>query len=70
MAINLRAKIKYWLALNQMNYNKLAEKMTDILGKKYTANSLNAKLYKGTLTFREFETITEIFNHKIEINEE
>jgi len=67
--MNLRAQINYWLSVNQSTYEKLAEEMTKISGKKYTRGSLNAKLVRGTLTFHEFEIIANIFNCKIEIKE-
>lgn len=43
--------------------------MTRITGKKYTRGSINAKLSRGTLSFKEFETIAKIFNLKIELKE-
>lgn len=67
--MNLRAQINYWLSLNQMTYNKLADKMTKVSGKKYTGGSINAKLVRGTLTFKEFEIIAKIFNYKLELKE-
>ncbi len=67
--MNLRAQINYWLSLNQMTYNKLADKMTKISGKKYTGGGINAKLVRGTLTFKEFELIAKIFNNKLELKE-
>ena len=67
--MNLRAQINYWLSLNQMTYNKLAEKMTEQAGRKYTGGGINAKLVRGTLTFKEFELIAGIFNNKIELKE-
>lgn len=67
--MNLRAQINYWLSLNQFTYNKLAVKMTEITGKKYTGGGINAKLIRGTLTFKEFELIAKIFNYKIELKE-
>lgn len=67
--MNIRAQINFWLSLNQLTYEKLAEKMTKVTGKKYTRGSLNAKLTRGTLTFHEFEVIAEIFNCKINLDE-
>lgn len=67
--MNLRAQINYWLSLNQSTYEKLAVEMTKVLNKKYTRGSINAKLSRGTLTFREFETIANIFKCKIKIEE-
>ena len=64
--MNLRAQIKYWLSLNMSNYDKLAEQMTDILNKKYTRGSINAKLSRNTLTVKEFETIANIFGYKLD----
>ena len=67
--MNLRAQINYWLSVNQMTYKKLADKMTEICGKKYTGGGINAKLIRGTLTFKEFEIIAGIFNSKIALIE-
>ena len=69
MSMNLRAQINYWLSLNQMTYEKLADKMTELSGKKYTRGGINAKLIRGTLTFKEFELIAGIFNFKIDVKE-
>ena len=67
--MNLRAQINYWLSVNQMTYKKLADKMSEISNRKYTGGGINAKLIRGTLTFKEFEMIAGIFNHKIEVRE-
>ena len=67
--MNLRAQINYWLSLNQSNYDKLAVLLSEKMKKPYTRGSLNAKLVRGTLTFKEFETIAEIFNCTIKIKE-
>ncbi|MBR1619698.1 hypothetical protein IJ674_07370 [bacterium] len=67
--MNVRAQIRFWLSLNQSNYDKLAQRMTNILKKKYTRGSINAKLSRGTLTVKEFETIAEIYNYKLEVKE-
>ena len=67
--MNVRAQIKYWLSLNQSNYDKLAEQMTKIHGKKYTRGSINAKLSRETITVKELETIAKIFGYKIEFKE-
>ena len=67
--MNLRAQIRYWLSLNQLTYNQLADKMTELSGKKYSGGGINAKLVRGTLTFKEFELIAKIFNYEIELKE-
>ena len=67
--MNLRAQINYWLSVNQMTYKKLAYRLSEIAGRKYTGGGINAKLIRGTLTFKEFEMIAEIFNYKVEVSE-
>lgn len=63
--MNIRAQIKYWLSLNQSTYEKLADELTKLTGKKYTRGSLSAKISRDTITFNELETIAKIFNYKI-----
>ncbi len=67
--MNVRAQINFWLSLNQSTYEKLAEKMTEITGKKYTRGSINAKLRRDTLSVNEFETIAKILGYTIEFRE-
>lgn len=67
--MNLRAQINYWLSLNQSTYEQLANEMTKLTGKKYTRGSINAKLSRGTISFKEFEIIAKIFNYKIEFKQ-
>ncbi len=67
--MNIRAQIKYWLALRQSSYEKLAIELTKVTGKKYTKGSLNAKLSRNSLSFQEFETIAKILGYKIEFKE-
>ena len=67
--MDIRAQIKYWLSLNQSTFDKLAVKMTNITGKKYTRGSINAKLIRGTLSAQELEVIANIFGYKIEFKE-
>ncbi len=67
--MNLRAQINYWLSLNQLTYEKLAQKMTAITGKKYTRGSINAKLSRGSMSVKEFEIIAGIFNYKLDVFE-
>ncbi|MBQ8460512.1 hypothetical protein IJ541_10490 [bacterium] len=67
--MNVRAVIKYWLSINQSTFEKLAIKMTEVTGKKYTRGSINAKLLRGTLNVNELETIAKIFGYKIDFKE-
>lgn len=68
--MNIRAQINFWLSLNQSTYEKLAEEMTKLTGKKYTRGSINAKLLRNTLSVNEFELIAKIFGYKLELKEE
>lgn len=68
--MNVRAQIKYWLSIKQLTYEKLAEKMTERSGKKYTLGSLNGKLIRGTLTVIEFNLIAKILGYKMEFKED
>lgn len=68
--MNIRAQIKYWLSLNQSNFEKLAAEMSKISGKKYTRGSLNGKLVRGTLTVKEMEIIAKIFGYRLDFIEE
>lgn len=68
--MNIRAQIKYWLSVNQLTVEKLAEKMSEVSGKKYTRGSLNGKLVRGSVTFNEIQMIAKIFGYKIEFTEE
>ncbi len=67
--MNIRAQINYWLALKQYDYKKLADKMTEISGKKYTRGSINGKLVRNTLTVNELELIAGILGYKIDFTE-
>lgn len=67
--MNVRAQINYWLSLNQSDYKKLAEKLTEITGKHYTRGSINAKLIRKTLSVDELENIAKIFGYKIEFKQ-
>ena len=67
--MNVRAVIKYWLSINQSTFEKLAIKLTEVTGKKYTRGSINAKLLRGTLNVNELETIAKIFGYKIDFKE-
>lgn len=67
--MNVRAQINYWIAINQSDYNKLAEEMTKQTGKHYTRGSINGKLVRGSLSVNEMELIAKIYGYKIEFKE-
>lgn len=58
--------IRSLVVLNGYTYSKLADKMSEILGKKYTRDTLNGKLRRDTLTLKECQVIAEILGYKIE----
>lgn len=45
--------IRSLLLLNNMSISKLAQKMTELSGKKYSIGSLYGKLSRDTLTLKE-----------------
>ncbi len=67
--MNVRAQINFWMSLKQSNYDKLAKEMTKITGKKYTRGSINAKLYRDTLSVNEFELIAHILGYKFDFKD-
>lgn len=67
--MNVRAQINYWIAINQSDYNDLAEKMTKISGKRYTRGSINGKLIRDSLSVNEFELIAKIYGYEITFKE-
>ena len=67
--MNVRAQINYWLAINQSDYNKLANEMTRLTGKHYTRGSINGKLIRNSLSVNELELIAKIFGYRMEFKE-
>lgn len=64
--INARDDIKILLLKRHMTLTKLAEKMTERMGKKFTQSGLSHKLSKNTIRYDELITICEILNYEIE----
>lgn len=58
--------IKILLLKNHMSLKKLAEKMSEVMGKKMLASSLSQKLSKGTLRYSELKVICGILGYTIE----
>lgn len=58
-------EIKNLVADRDITLTKLAEKMGEILGRKYSLASLSQKLRNGTISYREIMLIAEILNYKI-----
>lgn len=62
--------IKQLLSVNQMTVEKLAERMSEISGKKYTRSSLNGKFARETLSLKECDLIAKILGYRIEFVKE
>ncbi|MBR6127099.1 hypothetical protein IKQ21_05380 [bacterium] len=58
--------IRSLLLLNNMSISKLAEKMTELSGKKYSIGSLYGKLSRDTLTLKECQIIASAIGYRIE----
>ena len=59
--------VKIMLVKRAMTVKKLAEKMSEHTGQKYTRGSLSNRISRGTLRFDEVEIIAEILDFKITI---
>ena len=58
-------EIKNLVADRDLTLSKLAEKMGEKLGRKYSLASLSQKLRNGTISYKEVMLIAEILNYKI-----
>lgn len=58
-------EIKNLVADRDLTLTKLAEKMGEKLGRKYSLASLSQKLRNGTISYKEVMLIAEILNYKI-----
>jgi len=61
-----KSYIRSLLVLNKISVKTLAEKMTNLLGKKYTRDSINGKLNRDSLTFKECQAIAKILDYSLE----
>ncbi len=61
--------IKILLLKRRMKLKQLAEKMSEVMGKKMLLSSLSQKLSKGTLRYSELKIICEILGYEIEYKE-
>ena len=59
--------VKIMLVKRALTVKKLAEKMSEYTGQKYTRGSLSNRISRGTLRFDEVEIIAEILDFKITI---
>lgn len=64
--MSAKKDIKTLLLDENITIRFLAEKMTEVSGKKLSANFLSQKLTNNTLRYCELELICEILGYKIE----
>lgn len=67
--MSARETVKIMLLKRCMTIKKLAEKMTDVTGQKYTRQSLSSKMSRNSLRYDEVEIIAKILGYKITIEE-
>lgn len=67
--IIIKQKIKVMLAMRQMTMKKLADRMTEVTGKNYTAAMLYGKINRDTISFTEIQFIAQILDYEVDINE-
>lgn len=63
--MHIREEIKILLLKEKTTITKIAEKMTEITGRKYTMRSLSQKLMRGSLRVDEYKLIAEILGYEI-----
>ena len=59
--------LKVLLMRKNMKLGKLAEEMTLLTGKKYTAQSISSKMSRSSFDYDEMELILQILGYKIDI---
>ncbi len=60
-----RETVKILLLKRNMTITKLAEKMTEATGRKYSRQSLSSKISRSALKYDEVELIAKILNYNI-----
>jgi hypothetical protein len=63
---NAREILKILLMKENISVSKLAEKLTQMKGKRFYQQTLSQKLIKGTLKFNEMLDICNILGYEIE----
>ena len=61
--------LKILLMRKNMKLKKLAEELTLLTGKKYTAQSISSKMTRSSLNYDEMELILQILGYRINIVE-
>lgn len=68
--MSAKETVKIMLLKRCMTITKLAEKMAEYTGGKYTRQSFSSKLSRNSLKYDEVEMIAKILNFKIVIEDE
>lgn len=66
--MEIKDEIKVMLASKRMTLTKLAEKMSEISGKKYIQSLLSHKLIDESLKYTEMKLICKILGYRINID--
>ena len=61
--------VKYLLYKRGMTFVKLAEELTNHMGRKYTRTGISSKLRLGSLRFDEMEAIAKILDYEIKFED-
>lgn len=67
--MSAKETVKILLFKRNMTIKTLAEKLTDITGKKYSRSGLSSKLSRGYLRYEEMEQIAKILGYEIKFED-
>lgn len=65
-----REQVKILLVKENMSLTKLAEKLTEFTGKKYSQQNLSNKLSRDTLKYSEIYNIAQVLGYKIKFEKD
>jgi len=67
--MSTKETVKILLFKRDMTITTLAEKLTELTGKKYSRSGLSSKISRGYLRYNEMEQIAKILEYKIEFKD-
>lgn len=67
--MSAKETVKILLFKRSMTIKTLAEKLTDMTGKKYSRSGLSSKLSRGYLRYDEVEQIAKILGYEIKFED-
>ena len=70
MDIEVREQIKSLAARRAVSLTNLAAQMAEMTGKKYSIDTISARLRRGTVTYNEVLLICKILHYKIDFIDE